>query len=118
IGFNRFAHNCLNNKTIFNNYSGYTKYTTKGFKKGKAIVIPNAIDFPEYEIVRKKRHILRILSVGRFEEVKDYYTALKAIKDLLKYTQDFIYIIVGWGKLEEQIHEWIIQLEIPKKNVE
>lgn len=117
IPFNRFAHNRLNKKTIFNNYSGYTRYTSQGFKKEKALIIPNAIGISNEEIIRKEKSVPNILSVGRFEEVKDYYTALKSIKGLLNYTEDFIYTIVGWGTLETQIHKWIVELEIPNEIV-
>ena len=117
IPFNRFAHNRLNKKTIFNNYSGYTRYTSQGFKKEKALLIPNAIEISVDQIIRKDKSIPNILSVGRFEEVKDYYTALKSIKGVHNYTKDFTYTIIGWGTLEEQIHKWIAELEIPNEIV-
>lgn len=117
ILFNRFAHNNLNKKTIFNNYSGYERYTSQGFKKGKAFVIPNAIDLTKKEITRPKKSIPNILSVGRFEKVKDYYTALKSIKGLLDSGVELTYTIIGWGSLEKQIYHWITELEIPNEIV-
>jgi len=115
--FNRFAHNSLNKKTIFNNYSGYTRYTTQGFKKEKSHVIPNAIEISNEEIIRNKKRVPNIISVGRFEEVKDYYTALQSIKGLLVNGDKFTYTLIGWGALEGQILQWIIELEIPNEIV-
>lgn len=118
IKLNRFAHNYLNKKTIFNNYLGYDLYSSLGFKKDRALVINNGINVNTEIIVRKKKLVPNILSVGRFEAVKDYYTALKAIKKLLNSGMKFKYNIIGWGSLQNQIMHWISELEIPSENIE
>jgi glycosyltransferase involved in cell wall biosynthesis len=115
--FNRLAHNLLNTKTVYNNYSGYEKYTSQGFIKHKALVIPNAIIIKQKQISRQEKEVPNILSVGRFEEVKDYHSALKAIKGLFESDIKFTYTIVGWGTLEEQLYQWISELNIPKNVV-
>lgn len=117
IPFNRFAHNILNVRTIYNNYTGYSRYTSQGFKKEKALVIPNAIDVKTKEIARPEKSIPNILSVSRFEKAKDYYTSLKSIKGLFDSGEKFTYTIIGWGTLENQIYQWILELGIPNEIV-
>lgn len=114
---NRFVHNRISNLTIFNNYSGYKRYTSRGFKSEKAIVIPNSIEISNDELIRKENRIPKVLSVGRFEKVKDYLTALKSVKKVLDNGKQFTYTIVGWGSLEKQIYQWIDELGIKNEIV-
>ena len=114
---NRFAANYLNNKTIFNNYTGYNRYINKGFSRKRLLVIPNGINVTTELMFRKNIDKPNILSVGRFEKAKDYYTALNAISGLFKKGEKFNYTIVGWGTQEKEIKDWIEKLNIPKESV-
>ncbi len=111
----RFLHNSLLNYTIFNNYEGMNLLIGKGFKKGKSKVIHNCIEIIEKGIKQKSRNsIINILTVSRFVPQKDYFTALKALQ-LLKqklhnHTIEFVYNIVGFGKLENDIRQWVNDL--------
>jgi glycosyltransferase involved in cell wall biosynthesis len=97
--------------TIFNNYAGYQMCIKKGFKIKKAVVIQNAVEYRN-PIYRTKKEILTILSVGRFEPVKDYFTALKAIKHLKSMNLKLKYYIIGWGSLENEIKNYIQKNEL------
>lgn len=110
----RFIHNYLNYKTIFNNYSGFKSLTTEGFKEKKSIVIPNCIEMINQPINRNNKNTINILSVGRFHKSKDYYTALKTIQYLKNKDFEIEYTIVGWGELENNIRKWIIELQLEK----
>lgn len=83
-----------------------------GTKSEKIKVIYNPIDLEEIkemsseaiELVKSDR--LKLISVGRLEEQKDYPTFLKALK-LLKEEIDFDCIILGKGSLQEDIEKMI-----------
>lgn len=89
------------------------------------IVIPNC--FPNVLKVKSRpaKEIVKIITVGRFDEAKDYRTAILSIKELRKSCSNFLFQIVGYGKLEHQIRRWIddndlagdIALLINPKNV-
>ena len=109
-------HNCMNDHTIFNNFSAKEKFIKKGFRKDKIIVIQNVIDL---ERISKRENpfengILKIVSVGRFVRQKDYHTALNSFKLLLKRNEDktFEYIIIGYGPLESEIRSLAEELGI------
>jgi len=104
----RLVHNHLTKFTIYNNNAGRDFTLRKGFKDNKCEVIQNAIK-PCIPFVRIKNEIPIILSVGRFTQEKDYHTSLAAIELLHKKGQSFRYIIVGWGKLKDVIHNIIDQ---------
>lgn len=108
----RFAHNCIANYTIYNCYSGAKYFESKGFKKKKTIVIPNCFPNISEPISRKDKEIKTIITVGRFEKQKDYHTAIRAIAELSKRTQDFRFVIIGHGHLEQQIYGWIEEYAI------
>jgi glycosyltransferase involved in cell wall biosynthesis len=115
---NRLLNNYLNYKTIFNNHNGYNFYINRGFKKNKALVIPNAIETENKEIIRDIKNIPTILSVGRFHIAKDYYTAIKTISLLYEKGLLFRYKIIGWGDEEENIREWIKEFNLKSDLVE
>lgn len=103
----KISQNYINNFTIYNNNRGLEKFSLKGFRRKKAVVISNCFELSNKSIVRTKRDNVTIISVGRFQEQKDYYTAIKAAKRLREEFTKFTYIIIGYGKLENQIHDWI-----------
>ena len=103
----KILHNHINNFTIYNNNRGFKELSLKGFKNEKSLVISNCIDLIPEPILRIKRDHITILSVGRFEKPKDFYTSIKAVNFLRDKFQKFTYLIIGYGRLQNQIHEWI-----------
>lgn len=103
----KILQNYINNFTIYNNNRGFKELSLKGFRNRKAVVISNAFELTTKPILRKKHDHITIISVGRFENQKDYYTAIKAVRRLREEFKKFTYIIIGYGKLENQIHDWI-----------
>jgi glycosyltransferase involved in cell wall biosynthesis len=99
---------------IFNNHFGRDKFIKNGFSSSKSIVIQNCINNIHSDITRPDRKIVRILSVGRFISLKDYYTALKTIYYLKSnsYEKEIEYTIVGDGELDQQIQTWIHDMQL------
>ena len=105
----RFVHNRLNNRTIFNSYAAKNHFEGRGFNSGKSVVIHNAVmTYRNNNIVRNDDEII-LISVSRFIESKDYPTALKAFRYLIdKYpVKKMKYLIVGYGKCEKSIRALI-----------
>lgn len=108
IFLNRIACNFLNRKTVINNFSGIEFLRKHKFNINKVEVIPNGIELPERKTAKKAENIIKILSVGRFDVSKDYFTSLKVIADLLKESEESIeYTVVGYGELEKDIRAFI-----------
>jgi glycosyltransferase involved in cell wall biosynthesis len=103
----RFLHNSINYKTIYNNFCGVEQLSKLGFKREKSIVIPNCYELTEDPVHRPSKKNVVVLSVGRFYKSKDYYTAIKSIAILKKSFQDLEYYIIGYGILENKVNEWI-----------
>ncbi|WP_073346140.1 glycosyltransferase family 4 protein [Bacteroides congonensis] len=113
----RLIHNYLADYTIYNSYSGAKYFSEYGFNKKKNIVIHNCFENISPQISRKVKDMPTIISVGRFVEPKDYLTAIKSVKNLSQKNIPFRYVIVGYGKLETQIREWIKKYSL-QDNVE
>ena len=110
---NRFA-----TAAILNCYSGEAYFLEKGFAKEKMIVIPNCFEnIAAYKAKDISDGILKVISVGRFVEQKDYFTALAIIDVLRAKNEHILYQIVGYGELEEVIRTKITALGL-EKNVE
>lgn len=107
IFIQRSLQNHINYKTIYNNFRGYNIYSGKGFDSKKAVVIPNCFELRTELTVRKQKNFITVLSVGRFHKAKDYETAIKAVSKI-KY-KNFKYQIIGYGSLEKDIRNWIIE---------
>lgn len=101
--------------TIFNSYAGESIFRRKGIKK--TTIIPNCFSGISAPIKRDQKANIKIISVGRFVEEKDYFTALRTIKELQASRNNFIFQIVGYGKMENVIRNKISELCI-EKNVE
>lgn len=108
----RYCHNHLADGTIFNSYCAAEYFVGRGFKKEKAIVIPNSfpVIFPYLERTDKEEKT--VISVGRFDAAKDYETAIKTIAILSKNRKNFQYKIVGYGALEQDIRNWVSKYDI------
>ncbi len=104
-------HRLIQNRTIFNSYSGFQNFTEKGFKASKCHVIHNTVDNFIPKIHRKSRKLIKIISVGRFVRQKDYFTALESVRLLVKQINqtslEFKYIIIGYGKFNSKIRRFI-----------
>lgn len=102
-----FAHNFFADYTIYNCQSGAEHFEKLGFCKKKTIVIHNCFPNVSEPIESADKEIKTIITVGRFEPQKDYLTAIKAIAELRKSRQDFVFTIIGHGHLEAQIRSWV-----------
>lgn len=112
IWFNRMLQNHINKYTIYNNKTGFQENIQRGFNPSRALLIYNCIELKTEKIIRKNPDIIKILSVGRFTELKDYYTALLAIKSLVQNINNIKYNIVGYGPYLPQIRSWIHEFEL------
>src|SRR5690606_35005711 len=86
----------------------------KGFKKNKTIVIPNC--FENISPFKKKQSFekINIISVGRFVEQKDYFTALEVINIIKDRCPHITYHIVGYGELEDAIRRKIQEMGLAR----
>lgn len=107
-----FAHNFIADYTIFNCHSGADYFVSKGYRKSKAVVIPNCFPCISGPIVRPGKEVKTIITVARFEEQKDYLTAIRAIVALKQVRKDFRFTIIGHGVLEQRIRDWVSEYEI------
>lgn len=112
----RFMHNHVNDVTVFNNFSGKEKFRKRGFNPDKIHVIQNAIELDNRQAKEESNpgNEIKIVTVGRFVNQKDYPTALKSfrlLKDRCRTTR-FRYIIIGYGPLENEIRSLAHELEI------
>ena len=109
----KIAHNLVATGSIFNCYSGVNYFCSRGYSKKKSIVIPNC--FPNISDIRERgdKEIKTIITVGRFDEAKDYKTLIKSVSLLQR--NDFQLCIIGYGILEEQIREWVNEFNLEKK---
>lgn len=101
------SHNFVANGTIFNSHTGEKAFIHRGFIKNKCITIPNCFINIASPIKRSEAEIKEIITIGRFVPQKDYETAIRAISELKKRRKDFIFNIVGYGTLEDEIREWV-----------
>jgi len=104
-----FSHYIFNHITVFNSYAGLNYNSTKGFSKSRSTVIQNCI-YPIPPILERQiNDEIVILMVSRFEEYKDYFTALNAFEKLISCNTNkkIKFQIVGIGPLENRIRNWI-----------
>ncbi len=110
----KLIHNHVTNYTVFNSNAGRRVFENFGFNPAKSVVINNCFyldELPRKNVVYDKPIII---SVGRFEDVKDYETAVRTAHILKnEYNLNFEYKICGYGK-----NEAIIRNQIKKMNLE
>jgi glycosyltransferase involved in cell wall biosynthesis len=108
----KFLHNHISHRTIFNNHAGAENLALRGFRKKKMLVIHNGID--AHGTLQQKAGNTKpiILTASRFLPQKDHYTALLSIKELAQRDKSFIYVLAGYGAQEEEIRQWIKTLGI------
>lgn len=111
----KIAHNYFASATIFNCYSGRENFKRHGFSNEKSIVIPNCYPDIASVVVRPERKMKKIITVGRFVPQKDYLTAIKSIAVLLGKRKDFRFQIVGYGKQESLIRNWLFEYGVEEQ---
>lgn len=103
----RFLHNHLLTCSVFNNYAGYSELTAKGFNIDKSSVIHNCIEMTALRERKSPEEGIRLLTVGRYVEAKDYKTAMLAVKQLVDSSSASIkYYMVGHGVLENELRNF------------
>jgi glycosyltransferase involved in cell wall biosynthesis len=112
LHYQRFIHNHLTTHAIVNSYKGYQYLSARGFRMDNMHVLHNGIENLSPPIVRNFKKRVNILSVGRFDDAKDYFTALRSIKILREKRSDFLYTIIGWGGLEHAIKNEVKKLHL------
>ena len=111
----RFLHNRMLTKSVFNNSTGMNDLANKGFHSSKCVLIPNTISIPDRPVSRMINDQVIILSVGRFVEAKDYKTAFLSIASTIRKLNKNIrlkYVIIGYGLLENELREFVRNIEI------
>lgn len=96
--------------TVFNNYYGESIFKKKGFSN--TIVISNCFYKIDKPLIRTNNDFVKIISIGRFVPEKDFETALKAISILVQENMKIQFLIIGYGKLEKEIRNQIIELSL------
>jgi glycosyltransferase involved in cell wall biosynthesis len=112
--FERIVHNYLNDATIFNNYSAKEKFEKKRFNSEKIFVIHNAINIPDIQKDDHTDDTIKIVSVSRFVESKDFQTAIHSFNQLKEKNsnKNIKYYIVGYGELENDIRKLVKHLNL------
>jgi glycosyltransferase involved in cell wall biosynthesis len=102
--------------TIFNNHAGYSEFIQQGFKKEKSVIINNCIDEVPPFINRNESKNIKLLTVARFIEGKDYLTAIKSfqyfLNNLCPSDLNVEYIMIGHGEQEEIIKQWLNEYNV------
>lgn len=106
--------NILTTGFISNSFSGKSWFIQKGAKANRVVVIPNCFEGISPYMEKSPSSSVRIITVGRFVEQKDYETAIKAIKELREKAQSIEFFIIGYGRMETQIRRWIKEYGIEK----
>lgn len=115
----KILHKYLMDYLIFNNHSGREAFVKDGFAPDKCISIPNCIDHIEPPFQRPDKQEINILTVGRFVEQKDFFTAINSFNTLQQSEHNgkkYKLTIIGYGKLEQSIRMYIDQNKI--RNIE
>lgn len=102
----RFVCNHLATYAISNSISGIAYFASKGFQTERMMAISNCFENITPYTCKTPHEEIRVITVGRFVEQKDYKTAIKAIA-ALTCQQKIRFIIIGYGELEPQIRRWI-----------
>jgi glycosyltransferase involved in cell wall biosynthesis len=102
----KLVNNYLLDYTISNNFAARETAISLGFNSN-IFVIPNGIEIREPSL-KKSEKTIKIISLGRLVEAKQYGVAIKTIAALQKKigdTYSVTYSIIGQGPLESSIKE-------------
>lgn len=110
----RFLHNNLLTLSISNSHEGEKECIKFGYIPQKLMVIHNCFEFNDVDFKNNDNQIVRVITVARFVEQKDYLTSIKAIRYALNKSnnKNIRYIIIGYGKLENKIRRWINEYDL------
>lgn len=112
----KFLNHWFQDFTIFNNNAGYSEFIQQGFKKEKSVIINNCIDKVPPFINRPQLKKIKLLTVARFIEGKDYLTAIKSyeyfLNNLCPKDLNVEYIMIGHGEQEEKIKNWVKEYKV------
>jgi glycosyltransferase involved in cell wall biosynthesis len=115
----RLLHRYCLDFIVFNSNAGQQAFINKGFSLDKTYVIKNCFEISAPLIVRPEKKEIKILSVGRFVQAKDYNTAIRAfhflIYKLIPEISDIEYLIIGFGERESQIRKQIFEYNLSDK---
>ena len=108
----RFLHNNLFDFSISNSHSGLNFAKNNNFNASKLLVIPNGIEFKNPIQRQTNPNDITIITVARFVDFKDYFTAINSIDYLINNLCKNVlckinYTIVGYGILEKSIRQYI-----------
>lgn len=110
----RFCHNHWITATICNSFCATEYFGARGFDKDKLIVIQNCFPVIDPYFERTDIGAATVITVGRFDPVKDYETSIRAVAEAYKQCRDMHYVIVGHGVLEADIRRWVKEYGIEK----
>lgn len=103
----RYLTNKLATMTVSNSYSARTGFVARGFQAARMTVIPNCFEniapFNEKQISDN----FTVITVGRFVPQKDYATAIRSIARASQHINNLRFVIVGYGKLEDDIRRMV-----------
>jgi len=104
---------CVTNYFACSNPAGQFAYGKRNMRKGKVRIINNAIDAHKISFSSVDREFVRnelgikdefvIGHVGNFRYAKNHGFLLAIFEEILKVRQDVVLLLVGDGKLKEQI---------------
>ena len=106
----RLMHNLVLDGSISNSHAGKAYLDTQGFRAAKTLVMPNGIVIKQQPIDRAAAAApVRIITVGRFVDQKDYHTAIEVMARLreMDLPVPVHYDLVGYGEREADIRGWI-----------
>lgn len=114
----KFIGNYIVDLIVSNSHKGKASYSEYGFKQQKIRVIPNMISnsFKMESKNANQSNTINILTVARFVPEKDFETLFKSIDRLntLHNLKHVRFTIVGYGKLDKVLREWILQYRLEK----
>lgn len=90
------------------------KATALGALDNKIKIIPVAVDTTLFKPVdlKRERKKIRLLTVGRLDELKGHVYGLRAVKKLIEEGYDLEYNIVGIGTHQNNLEKEIIDLDL------
>ena len=91
-------------------------------RKAKVKLIHNGVDLNVFRFDQEERKRIReefalegktvVGHIGRFAEQKNHRKLLEVFRQIQKHREQSVLLLVGTGKLEEQIHQWICELDL------
>ena len=112
--FEVLTNRVLASKTIFNSHRALEYFTSRGFSRRKSFVISNGIELWDDPPSLGPNETVKIITVGRFTPEKDYPTFLQCVKNVVDQGLNVEAHIVGYGILENQIKNLIMELSLDK----